>query len=162
MGVRKSTQTRYFTIFEAHLKRTPIHEIQSQFGCDRATVFRAVKFCRENRLELSKVEQIDLAIAAKEMRLRMMYYRLNFYQDGWDETSVRKIKDGPILMEKISRKFSPSAEGVLFRELRELETDIEELQGLRDFKLQLEHSGEITQKTYTVISPEDWPDDDEN
>ena len=162
MGIRKSTQIKYWAIFEAYLKKKPLHEIQSQFDCDRATVFRAVKYCRENRLELSKPEQIDIAIAAKEMRLRMMYARLTFYQDGWDETSIQQIRDGPQIFKRVRRKFSPTAEIGLLKEIRELEKDIEELQGLRDFKLQLEHSGEITHKGYSLVSPDDWPDGEDD
>ena len=133
MGIQKKTQIKYWAIFEDYLKRLSVYEIQSIHEVCRATVFKAVKYCREYKLDLGKPEQLDIAIAAKQKRINYMYERIDFYREGWEASSIKRDANGNVTYHQVKKKFSPSAETAFMREIRELERDIEELQGLRDF-----------------------------
>lgn len=134
MAIRKSTQIKYWSIFESYLNYMPIHKLQSQFNCDRATVFRALKYCRESKLDLSSSDDLEITIEAKKMRLNRMLDRLKFLEAGWEEEKVQRGEDGTIISTEIKWKFNPVAEAAFYREIRELEGQIEELKGLNEWR----------------------------
>ena len=135
MGIRKETQIKYWAIYEDYLKYRSFREIMLQHDCDRTTAWRAIKDCREQgQRDLSTPEAIQDAIEVKRYRIRNMHDRLAFLEGGWEEESVTE-KDGIFYHRRVKGKFSPVAETGFYKEIRELEDDIEELQGLHEHKL---------------------------
>lgn len=159
MAIRKSTQIKYWQMFEAYLKYKSILEIQLQFGCDRTTIFRALKYCRGHKLDLSIPEELEIIIEAKRRRLNRMLKRLDFLEEGWSEEKTIKTEDGTVTLTEVKGKFNPIAEAAFYREIRELEKDIQELKGLYDQKT-CEGSFKLKVKGYVGIDPDKLWDED--
>lgn len=134
-GRRSARETKilYLQIYEKKKRRWSTTDIAKEFDCTPRTVQNAVKYAVSLALDLQKDEDIQLLIDSKEDRIRRIHERIEFLEDGWEIETTRLKEGGEHGSERTttrSRRFSPSAEALFYREIRELEDDIAELRGL--------------------------------
>lgn len=130
--VQKNTEERYLQIYHKRLQGWPILKIANEFGCKVSTVGNALRYCQYFTLDLTKEEDIQLLIDAKNSRIDKLHERIQFLEDGWDwEEFNERVIDGTVVeLKKKGTKFSPPAEALMYGEIRHLEDAIAELKGL--------------------------------
>lgn len=119
-------------MYHKRLQGWPILKIAAEFGCKVRTVGDALRYCQSFTLDLTKEEDIQLLIDAKNSRIDKLHERIQFLEEGWDwEESSERLIDGVIVeLKKRGSKFSPPAEALMYGEIRHLEDAIAELRGL--------------------------------
>jgi len=127
------TKAKYQNIFGLYAQGLSPQEIQDKTGYSYPTIRRAVDYCRR-RFDFDKPEQIEIAIGIKKRRLKDAHERLQEYREGWTEQKVEKTGN-QIVKQTATKKFSHGSEVKLMSLIRELDNDLNMLQGLLDMKL---------------------------
>lgn len=120
--------------------------------CSRQQIHLAVKFCQSLTVAMTSVEEIHALIDAKSNRISELYERLARMEAGWREATVilTEGRNGTRTTKRTTHKFAPSAEVLIYREIRELEDDITELKGLDTY---------VRSRTTTSIDADDITDE---